>query len=188
MFCDPHATKTLSRLLLSRRKFNMGSSSIEASISCSSEQEPLDCFGHADDDIAFADYSYKSADVHDDTETIHATKARPCLQSGNIILKAWKLEFLCCFVALVLFVVVVIIVYMHNGHELSSWRAPIAMSSLLSFISSAIRALLSITLGVGISQLKWHHFDKTKPATELVVYDEASRNIFGIFGLLRTRE
>lgn len=185
----PATEVNFSRLILSTRVFNMESSSMKASATSSTEQEPLNRFGHANDDTAFTDYSYNSASIHDEPVTKNSSTVRTCTPMYSMISASWKLEFLCCSMAVVLFLVVVFILYLHNGQELSSWKAPVAMSSLLSFISSAIRGLLSIALGVGISQLKWHHFEKTKPASELVIYDEASRNVFGIFELLKiTRE
>lgn len=115
------------------------------------------------------------------------TKAPKTKQKHRIsyIIKHWKWESLCLFLAILLQLAMVIILIQYDSEELPDWPYGININTIIALLGTFLRASLVVVLAEVISQAKWSWIDqREQPAADLQVFDKASRGVPGSFQLL----
>ena len=72
-----------------------------------------------------------------------------------------------------------------DGRPLSYWKLPLQPNSLIAVFSTVAKSALLVPVTECISQLKWIHFEKRHPLSQMQVYDDASRGPWGSVVFLR---
>jgi len=109
---------------------------------------------------------------HED-EKPHAT---PSLRFGWW----WELGAMLVSVTSTSFILAVL-VFMNNK-SLESWKLPIQISSLIAVFSTFAKSALLVALSDGLSQLKWHHFERrARTMDHLQYFHDASKGPWGSF-------
>ncbi|KAJ5951516.1 uncharacterized protein N7479_009929 [Penicillium vulpinum] len=81
--------------------------------------------------------------------------------------------------ALAMLIAIIVILSMYDGKQQPRWKW-ISLNTLLSWLSTVGKACIAFPLSAGLSQLKWVWFAQRKrPLSDLRVFDNASRGIYG---------
>ncbi|KAI8625948.1 hypothetical protein F5Y19DRAFT_488675 [Xylariaceae sp. FL1651] len=77
----------------------------------------------------------------------------------------------------------------YNSHALADWPLPLQPNTVISILTTTMKATILLSISTCFSQLKWHHFRIPRRLNELQTYDEASRGPWGsLIILLRARD
>jgi hypothetical protein len=67
-----------------------------------------------------------------------------------------------------------------NNKPLASWKLPIQINSLIAVFSTLAKSALLVALSDGLSQLKWHHFERrARTMDHLQYFHDASKGPWG---------
>ncbi|KAL4915650.1 hypothetical protein BDW62DRAFT_219218 [Aspergillus aurantiobrunneus] len=103
------------------------------------------------------------------------------IQAGSL-LTGW--DKLGLGLALAILIAIIVILRVYNGKQQPSWKW-ISLNTLLSWLSTVGKGCIVFPLSTGLSQLKWVWFSQRKrPLSDLRVFDNASRGIYGSAELL----
>ncbi|OQE44784.1 hypothetical protein PENCOP_c002G08526 [Penicillium coprophilum] len=91
----------------------------------------------------------------------------------------WGWDILGLGLALAVLIAIIVILRVYDGKQQPSWRW-ISLNTLLSWLSTVGKGCLAFPLSASLSQLKWVWFaQRTRPLSDLRVFDNASRGITG---------
>lgn len=96
----------------------------------------------------------------------------------------WGWDILGLVLALAILIAIIVILRVYDGKQQPGWRW-ISLNTLLSWLSTVGKGCIAFPLSAGLSQLKWVWFAQRKrPLSDLRVFDNASRGIYGSAELL----
>lgn len=96
----------------------------------------------------------------------------------------WKWELAACLLVLVNPIIIFATLYPHSGQPLPQWPFRISINSLLSVYALVLKAGIGFTLASCIGQLQWNWFSETRPLTDMLHFDNATRGAYGALGLI----
>ncbi|KAI1339096.1 hypothetical protein F5Y15DRAFT_93766 [Xylariaceae sp. FL0016] len=96
----------------------------------------------------------------------------------------WWSETLACFLSLVALFAIVATAYPHLDQPIPEWPFKISINALISIYIVVLKTMIVTIISQGLGQLKWSWFREPRPLKDLETFDEASRGIWGAFGLL----
>ncbi|KAK7750079.1 hypothetical protein SLS62_007947 [Diatrype stigma] len=98
---------------------------------------------------------------------------------------SWTWEIVTIIIALGAVSSIMGVLARFNGQALPEWPYYITLNALIALLATVTTATMSISLGNGLSQLKWIRFKESRaPLTDMEVFDEASRGTWGAIRLL----
>lgn len=104
---------------------------------------------------------------------------------NKLIVKWWIWELLGCFGSLLSFFAIVGVLMYYDGRGQPEWPYNITINSVLSWLTTAMKAFLLFSVAACIGQANWLHFRARPHAlVDLIAYDSASRGPFGSVQLL----
>lgn len=98
----------------------------------------------------------------------------------------WSWELLCLAVVVICFAAVVGLLLALQDRPVPDWPSGITVNALLSVLVTVMKGVTGIIIAECLSQLKWQWFKREKSLVDLVIWDEASRGIWGAGRLLMT--
>lgn len=99
----------------------------------------------------------------------------------------WVAEILCCTLAIISLIAIVITLRLHQDKPLPQWPLGITINALIAIFGVLLKAGLIVPLSEGISQLKWQWFQKQpRKLIDMDDFDVASRGAWGSFLFLFT--
>jgi hypothetical protein len=124
------------------------------------------------------------------TET-HESKTT---RTKDAVLSAWWWELMMMVVSFVAFLALLIILGIENGREYRRWGF-LTLNAVNTILTTVTVSSMTAFLGSALSQNMWNAFAQrrkggaflTRPATDLKVFDEASRGPMGSLLLLTRR-
>ena len=119
----------------------------------------------------------RSACMTDDNPTSARSSISRQSFYDRIFTKTWALELLCCFLALISLLVIVIVVGSFNGQPLQSWHSGLTLNTLINVASQIAQTAVFVPVASSISQLKWIWFGKGEKRAigDIEPFDKASR-------------
>lgn len=134
--------------------------------------------------------STSSTEKHPEKTAEH--KVRDCeastttsSSSNNLGGGSWTLEILSLLASISAIAAIVGVLAHFNGQSLPHWPEQITLNTLVALLSALATASIAAPLSSGLSQLKWIHFKGAhRPLTDMVLFDDASRGVYGAIKLL----
>lgn len=111
-----------------------------------------------------------------------ASSRRTCLP--RYYCTNWKWEFVACLVNLAVPVVIFATMYPFTGKPIPQWPFKISINSLLSIYTLVLKTAIGLILTSCIGQLQWTWFSKTRPLTDMLYFDNATRGPAGAVSLI----
>lgn len=96
----------------------------------------------------------------------------------------WKWEFAACFLVIAIPFIILGTLYPHSGQPLPQWPFKVSINSLLSVYALAHKATIGFILTSCIGQLQWMWFSETRPLTDMLHFDSATRGADGALSLI----
>lgn len=97
---------------------------------------------------------------------------------------SWKWEFAACLLVLATPMILLATIYPHHGQPLPQWPFKLSINSLLSVYTLVLKAAIGSILTSCIGQLQWMWFSETRPLTDMLLFDNATRGADGALGLI----
>ncbi|CAI7572678.1 unnamed protein product [Penicillium glandicola] len=94
---------------------------------------------------------------------------------------SWTLELLSSLTSIVFLAAILVVLYMYNGKPMPDWSYGITLNSLVSVLSTVMKATMVLIVTESLSQLKWSWFSKGNKLSDLALLDAASRGPAGAF-------
>ncbi|KAK8074384.1 hypothetical protein PG997_009047 [Apiospora hydei] len=107
---------------------------------------------------------------------------RPPMPPG--MWKQWWAEILSCLLMMAMLGAVIGVIYQNNGKPLPDWPFNVSINTIISILSTVLKACAAYILAEGISDSKWKWFQHNRSLHDLVVFDSASRGPWGCLKLL----
>lgn len=98
--------------------------------------------------------------------------------------QSWEWEFAACFLVLAIPIIISGTLYPHSGQPLPQWPFRVSINSLLSIYALALKAAIGFILTSCIGQLQWAWFSETRPLTDMLRFDSATRGANGALSLI----
>ena len=117
-------------------------------------------------------------------------ESRATVQKGakyrirRILDKLWLWEVLGCIVAWGSLLVILALLRIYRNKLKSSWIFPFSINSVISLLTTVMKAAMMIPVASGLGQLKWIWFKKRRVLRDFERYDDASRGVLGALKLL----
>lgn len=118
-------------------------------------------------------------------QDISVEKSGPASRKSTIL--AWWPEFLAWVSAAAIIAAIIAVLHTFNGAAVEEWRSRLTLNAFLSLLVTLLYTALSVTIPKCISQLKWNHFASKRPLADLVIFDDASRSVWGSVVLIVKR-
>lgn len=96
----------------------------------------------------------------------------------------WKWELAACLFSFAAPISMFITVYYHDGQPLPQWPYGISINPLLSVYTLVLKAAIGVILTSCIGQLQWTWFSETRPLTDMLYFDDATRGAYGALNLV----
>ncbi|KAI1139212.1 hypothetical protein F5Y05DRAFT_341383 [Hypoxylon sp. FL0543] len=96
----------------------------------------------------------------------------------------WLFEIIAWVVSAAALAAIIIILAVTDEKPLPQWPMSITLNSVISCMSTLMKAALIIPVAESISQLKWVWFKKAESLEDIQTFDEASRGTWGSLKLL----
>lgn len=96
----------------------------------------------------------------------------------------WKWESVACLLNLAVPIIIFATMYPFDGNTLPQWPFKITINSLLSIYTLVLKTAIGVILTSCIGQLQWTWFSKTRPLTDMLYFDNATRGPAGAVGLI----
>lgn len=109
------------------------------------------------------------------------------LPSRACIWSSWKWESATCFLILAIPIIIFGTLYPHSGQPLPQWPFRVSINSLLSIYALVLKAAIGFLLTSCIGQLQWAWFTETRPLTDMLRFDSATRGADGALSLMWTQ-
>ncbi|TQV90916.1 short-chain dehydrogenase [Cordyceps javanica] len=120
--------------------------------------------------------------IHDDDESNPKAKA----QKNPSLFKYWVLELICFFLAAAAVLVIHVILWRYNHRPVPDWPYGLSVNTLLSILSTVLRACLLAVLASIMGQAKWTWLHGgPRPIDDLQTFDQASRGLFGALLIIK---
>ena len=128
-----------------------------------------------------------------DNDTDHADVRIPVAQDESsekprlhkkVVKASWFGELLAWLLAALSITIVAIMLMAFKDKKLSGWHSHITINTMINFLSQFAQTALLIPLASSISQLKWIHYQQTRPLSNFDDFDKASRQPIDNFILL----
>ncbi|KIW26377.1 uncharacterized protein PV07_09477 [Cladophialophora immunda] len=100
--------------------------------------------------------------------------------------REWWQEIIALHVCLLALCAIVLVLYPNQDKPLPKIPFKISINTLLSILSSVIKAAITFVLASGLGQSKWSWLSSDQPLMHLAKYDAASRGALGSLTLLKT--
>ncbi|KAI0837824.1 hypothetical protein F5Y06DRAFT_297252 [Hypoxylon sp. FL0890] len=100
------------------------------------------------------------------------------------VFRFWSWELGSLLVALALIAATYSVLTRFDGQQVPEWPFSINLNTLVSLLSTIMRAAMLVGVAEVISQTKWSWFSRPRPLSHLQSFDEASRSILGSLSLL----
>lgn len=97
---------------------------------------------------------------------------------------SWGWEFAACFLVLATPIIIFGTLYPHSGQPLPKWPFKVSINSLISVYALVLKACIGFILTSCIGQLQWTWFSETRPLTDMLHFDNATRGADGALGLI----
>lgn len=96
----------------------------------------------------------------------------------------WEWEFAACLLVLAVPFIILGTLYPHSSQPLPQWPFRVSINSLLSVYALVFKASTGFILASCIGQLQWAWFSETRPLTDMLHFDNATRGADGALGLI----
>lgn len=96
----------------------------------------------------------------------------------------WKWESVACLLNLAVPIIIFATLYPFDGNTIPQWPFKITINSLLSIYTLVLKTAIGAILTSCIGQLQWTWFSKTRPLTDMLYFDNATRGPAGAVGLI----
>ncbi|KAK8109248.1 hypothetical protein PG984_015049 [Apiospora sp. TS-2023a] len=98
----------------------------------------------------------------------------------------WWVEILNCLLMIGMLCAMIGVLYPNNGKPLPDlpYQFQVSINTIVSILSTILKASAVLILAEGISHLKWDWFQQYRPLHDLAVFDKASRGPLGCLQLL----
>jgi Protein of unknown function (DUF3176) len=98
---------------------------------------------------------------------------------------SWTVEIISFAIALLSLATIIGVLAHYNGESMPNWPSGMTLNTLIAVLTAIANAALASPLQQGMSQLKWIIFKREiRPLTDMEVFDDASRGIWGSIKLL----
>ncbi|RWA11777.1 hypothetical protein EKO27_g3339 [Xylaria grammica] len=98
---------------------------------------------------------------------------------AKTVISDWRLEVASCLVAFISLLATIVTLFPHANNPLPQWPFHVSINTLLSIYTVVFKATLISVLSVCVAQLQWTWFSVARPLSDLLGYDEASRDAWG---------
>ncbi|KAB8349839.1 hypothetical protein FH972_023852 [Carpinus fangiana] len=98
----------------------------------------------------------------------------------------WFKEIICWTLALLLYIAIIIILKVYQGHTPPSFSGDINLNSIIALFGTVADLLLLVPIVSALGQLKWLKVDKQMSVLDFSNIDEASHGISGSFKLIKS--
>lgn len=115
------------------------------------------------------------------TSPISSLLSRTCISQ---FWSSWEWESAVCFLVLAIPIIIFGTLYPHSGQPLPQWPFRVSINSLLSIYALVLKASIGFILTSCIGQLQWAWFSETRPLTDMLRFDSATRGADGALGLI----
>lgn len=115
---------------------------------------------------------------------VSLTSSLPSSTSVSKFWTSWEWEFAACFLVLAIPVFIFATLYTHSGQPLPQWPFRVSINSLLSIYALVLKAATGFLLTSCIGQLQWAWFSETRPLTDMLRFDSATRGADGALELI----
>jgi hypothetical protein len=98
---------------------------------------------------------------------------------------SWTVEIISFAIALLSLATIIGVLAHYNGESMPNWPSGMTLNTLIALLTAIANAALASPLQQGLSQLKWIIFKReSRPLTDMEVFDDASRGLWGSIKLL----
>ncbi|KAK8013247.1 hypothetical protein PG991_009518 [Apiospora marii] len=115
--------------------------------------------------------------------TMKEAKPKP-LQRPQSAWSLWWIEIFNCLLMIGMLCTIVGVLYPNNGKPLPDLPYHVSINTIVSILSTTLKASAALILAEGISHLKWNSFQQYRLLNGLAVFDKASRGPLGCLQLL----
>lgn len=109
---------------------------------------------------------------------------------GSSVLKWWP-EVLGWIISVLIVAAIIVVLHAYNGVVTVRWQnqVPVTLNAFLSLLVTFLYMALMVPIPKCIAQLKWNHYasSRPRPLSDIEIFDEASRTVWGSAVLLVTR-
>lgn len=119
-----------------------------------------------------------------ESSTAILTSDTPSRTSPSRALTIWKWEVAACLVIFAIPLIILGTLYPHSGHPLPQWPFKVSINSLLSVYALVLKATIGFILTSCTGQLQWTWFSETRPLTDMLYFDSATRGADGALSLI----
>ncbi|KJX93537.1 hypothetical protein TI39_contig4297g00004 [Zymoseptoria brevis] len=121
------------------------------------------------------------------TKKTFQTSKRTSVDSISVL--HWWPEALGWVFSVLIVAAIVVILHAFDGVPTAQWDAqmPITLNAVLSLLVTFLYMALMVPIPKCIAQLKWNHYTVGRPLSDIELFDEASRTVWGSAVLLATR-
>ncbi|KAJ5666329.1 uncharacterized protein N7477_008777 [Penicillium maclennaniae] len=111
----------------------------------------------------------------DDAPEAEGTRHRPLSSAEQV----WTLGILACLTSIVFLVAIVAVLFNFDGKPMPDWPHGITLNTLVSVLSTVMKATMAFVLTESLAQLKWSWFRGGNKLSDLALLDAASRGAMG---------
>jgi hypothetical protein len=98
--------------------------------------------------------------------------------------RLWLWEIAACWLAMASHVTMIALLIVYHDAKVSAWTAPWTFNSNVAFFITIIKGACLSPVASCLGQLKWRRFWGSNPLSDMEIFDEASRGVFGSAKLL----
>ncbi|SMR42948.1 unnamed protein product [Zymoseptoria tritici ST99CH_3D1] len=104
-------------------------------------------------------------------------------------LLTWWPEAIGWTISVLIVAAIAVVLKAYDGVATARWDAqiPITLNATLSLLVTFLYMALMVPIPKCIAQLKWNHYTTSRPLSDVELFDEASRTVWGSAVLLATR-
>lgn len=101
----------------------------------------------------------------------------------------WWPEAIGWVISVLIVAAMVVVLRAFDGVAIVQWQSsmPITLNAFLSLLVTFLYMALMVPIPKCIAQLKWNHYTNSRPLSDMEIFDEASRTVWGSVVLLMTR-
>lgn len=99
-------------------------------------------------------------------------------------LGTWWPEMLSVFLIVGMLAAIVGTIFPYQYKPQPSWPYGVQLNTIVSAYVLILKTFVILVVSTGLGQLKWSWFRRAQPLSDLALYDDASRGVWGSFGLI----
>ncbi|KAK8057083.1 hypothetical protein PG996_011020 [Apiospora saccharicola] len=96
----------------------------------------------------------------------------------------WWMEILNCLIMIGLLCAIISVLYPNNGEPLPDLPYHVSINTIVSILSTTLKASTALILAEGVSHLEWNSFQQHRLLNDIAILDKASRGPLGCLQLL----